>query len=207
MAWLRIVFAVAFCFATWADAGAFADDAEHGHSDSHAAAHDDGVPGLLPAGDLVMWSIVTFGLMLAILWKFAWAPLMQGLDVREAGVKQNIAAAEQARVKSEAMLRDYESKLATAQAEVKEIIAEARRDAERTKSDIIATAQKEAELLRERSVQDIARAKDAALEELMAFMSDNVVSATQRVLERTLSSDDQSRLIAQAIGELNPRRN
>lgn len=177
-------------------APAFASDT--GHDEAHAA---PGAP-LGFKGDLAIWSLVTFVVYITVLKKAAWGPLIQGLDTRENRMKQQLADAEAARVKAEAMLAEHAKKLDKVQDEVKEILAEARRDAEHTKQDIVATANKEAEATRKRAVEDIERARDVAMKELFDFVSSNVIGATEHVLGRTLSSDDQNRLVQDALSQM-----
>lgn len=189
-----------------------AADAGHaaGEHDAHAAGHDEVHETGLPMnfkGDLALWSLVTFLLFVTILGKFAWGPLAGALDQREAAIRKDIADAESNRLKSESLLREYGVKLAQAQDEVKALIAEARRDAETTKQDILASAQREAEATRIRSLTDIERARDVALSELFDFVSKNVVQATEQVLQRSLTGDDQERLVREALSQMDVRRN
>ncbi len=180
---------------------------EHAPADDHATAHDAApeLPGF--AGDLAIWSFVTFLVFLFVVSKLAWEPLGGALTAREAKISGDIAAAEANRHKAEAMLRDYETKLAKTQDEVKEILAEARRDAEHTRQEIVATAQREAEANRQRAVADIDQAKTTAMTELYDFMSSSVINLTERVLHRNLNGDDQERLVREAMADLNVRRN
>jgi F-type H+-transporting ATPase subunit b len=175
---------------------AFASDA--GHDEAHSA---PGAP-LGFKGDLAVWSLVTFVAYIIVLKKAAWGPLIQGLDTREGRMKQQIADAEAARAKAEAMLAEHAKKLEKVQDEVKEILAEARRDAEHTKQDIVATANKEAEATRRRAVEDIEHARDVAMKELFDFVSSNVIGATEHVLGRALSGDDQNRLVQEALNQM-----
>ena len=103
------------------------------------------------------------------------------------------------------MLADYDQKLKTAQSKVDEIIAEARRDAEITKQDIVATAQREAKANLDRAKEEIGRAKDQAMVELFSHMRANVVSATERVLARAMNDADHQRLIDEALAEVSTR--
>jgi F-type H+-transporting ATPase subunit b len=180
---------------------AFASDAaqaEGGHDRSHAA---PGAP-LDFKSDLAIWSLVTFVVYILVLKKAAWGPLIQGLDTREGRMKQQIADAEAARIKAEAMLAEHAKKLEKVQDEVKEILAVARRDAEHTKQEIVSTANKEAEATRKRAVEDIENARDVAIKELFDFVSANVIGATEHVLGRALSGDDQSRLVQEALNQM-----
>ncbi|MBM84100.1 MAG: ATP synthase F0 subunit B [Planctomycetaceae bacterium] len=182
-----------------------AKEAEHdaaegggGHGDGH---HDSGPP-MTPKKDLALFSLIVFLIFVAVLKKFAWGPLMQGLDKRESKVRQDIADAEAARTKAEKALAEHEAKLSAVQDEVKEIIAEARRDAEHTKTEIIAAANKEAEAMKQRSLDDIERARDQALGTLFDHMAASVGDATEHVLGRALSGEDQDRLIEEALAQV-----
>lgn len=177
------------------------------HGDTHAgAAHDTGVP-MSWTGDLAFFSLVTFVIFVFVLKAGAWGPLQASLNERERGVRQNIADAETNRLKSEAMLKDYEVKLSKVQEEVRDILAEARRDAEHAKQEIVATAQKEAESTKQRAIAEIERSRDQALTELFEFVSTNVVNATEQVIGRSLSGADHERLVSDALAQLNVRRN
>lgn len=152
--------------------------------------------------DLVVWSLITFCIFLFVLKKVAWGPLIDGLDSRESRLLKLVADTQQDRDKAVALLADYEQKLKAAQSQVDEIIAEARRDAERTKTDILATAQQEAETTRKRALDDIDRARDQAVAELFDHVRANVVSATEKVLSRSLTDADDQKLIDDALAEM-----
>lgn len=177
-------------------------DAGHGEAaDGHGEAHAMEAP-LVPPVDLVLWAIVTFTVFLFVLKKAAWGPLVEGLDNRESKYRKLLEDAKADRDKAVGMLADYEQKLKTAQGKVEEIIAEARRDAERTKTDILASAQKDAEATRKRALDDIDRARDQAVAELFDHVRSSVVSATEKVLSRSLNDADHQKLIDDALAEM-----
>ena len=192
------------------DAAGETAHAPEGHAaDGHGAeghGHDTGLP-MKWSKDLALFSLVTFAVYLLVLKVGAWGPLQAGLNERERGIKQNIADAEAARLKSEALLKEHEVKLAKVQEEVREILAEARRDAEHTKQDIVTLAQKEADATKQRAIADIERSRDQALTELFDFVSTNVVNATEQVIGRSLSAADHDRLVKDALAQVNVRRN
>ena len=176
---------------------AFASDDPHAVGEAHAPR-----PVIEWHRDLAVWSLVTFVVYILVLKKAAWGPLIQGLDTREGRMKQQLADAEAARVKAEAMLAEHAKKLDKVQDEVKEILAEARRDAEHTKQEIVAAANKEAEATRKRAIHDIEQARDVAMKELFDFVSGKVIVATEQVLGRALSNDDQTRLVQEALTQI-----
>lgn len=168
--------------------------------DDHHAAHETGVPGWKT--DLALWSLVTFVCFLFVLKKAAWGPLIEGLDKRESGIRSAIAQAEENQRKAQALLAEYDQKLRDAEKTVSDIIAEARRDAERTSQDIVSKAQADVEAMRVRAKDDILQAKNTALAEVFASVNSQIAAATERVLGRSLSSEDQDRLIDEALAEI-----
>jgi F-type H+-transporting ATPase subunit b len=156
--------------------------------------------------DLAIFTLITFGIFLFVLKKMAWKPLIEGLDKREGKIQAALSDAEHARIKAQKLLDDHQHKLDRVQDQVREILAEARRDAEVTKNDIITTAQREAELSKNRALVEIQRAKDAALDELFDQMSGTVTKATQQVVGRSLSGADHERLIREALQEFSSRK-
>ncbi len=177
--------------------------AVEGHAGGHHAAHigaagADSSPAEVK-GDLAIYTFAVFLLLLGLLGKYAWGPITEGLDKRERGVLQNIAEAESARIKAEKMLAAHAEKLDKVQDEVREILAEAQRDAEHTKNEILALAQREAEAAKRRATQDIERARDQALDELFTHMARCVAEATGQVMGRSLTEADHDRLIQEAL--------
>jgi F-type H+-transporting ATPase subunit b len=187
--------------ATWA-----AEPAAHGGHEAAAEHHDDGLP-MGWSQDLALFSLVTFVVYLVVLRFGAWGSLRDGLNEREKRIRQDIADAEANRIKSEALIAEREARLATVQDEIRELLAEARRDADHMKQEIVATAQKEADTSRQRAVADIGRARDQAIAELFDFIAGNVIGATERVIGRSLNSGDHERLVNEALSEMNVRRN
>ena len=177
------------------------DGGEHG-----GGGHGGGLP-MSFSKDLALFSLITFAVYLVILRAGAWGPLQAGLNERERGIKQNIADAEASRLKSESLLKEHEQKLAKVQDEVRDILAEARRDAEHTKQEIVTLAQNESEAMKHRAILEIERSRDQALTELFDFVSTNVVNATEQVIGKSLTSADHDRIVKEALSQLNVRRN
>ena len=181
---------------------ALEDAAAHdGHAEDDHGGHPTGVPMNWKA-DLALWSFIIFLLFLGVLGKFAWKPMIEGLDKREAGIRNAIAEAEENRRKSEALLADYQSKLKAAEQTVQAMVAEARRDAERTSQDLIAAAQRDVDAIRVRAKDEIRQAKDTALSEVFSQVNAQVILATEHVLGRALSEGDQDRLVGEAVAQL-----
>jgi F-type H+-transporting ATPase subunit b len=174
---------------------------------AHEAAeelHEEGVP-IKFKKDLALWSAVTFLIFLYLLGRYAWKPLVAALDQREGKIRGDISAAESARLKAEQMLAEHTRKMSQVQEEIRGLLAEARKDADGLKQDIIGQAQKEAQTARERAVAEISRARDSALKDLFDVMASEVAQATSHVLGRSVNASDQDRLIEEALAHF-PRR-
>ena len=181
-------------------------DAAHAAGDAHGGGDAHGQEGPITATkndvDLAIWSLIVFAIFVVVLKKFAWGPITEGLDRRENNVLQDITEAENARIKAEKMLAAHAEKLDKVQDEVREILAEARREAEHIRAEMVATAQKESETLRQRAVRDIEQARDQALDDLFEHMSKTVADATEHVLGRAITGADQDRLIKESLAGL-----
>lgn len=177
------------------------DDHAHGHhlEIGHSALDGDELRAFeSPAyfqGDLAIWSFAVFVLLLMLLTKFAWKPIMEGLDKREQGIADTIAATQRANDEARQMLASYEKRLAEAADEVRGMLEEARRDADATKQTIITEARKAAEDEQKRAKHEIALATDEALSSIAERAGELAVSVAGKFLKEKLSGDDQQRLI------------
>jgi len=149
--------------------------------------------------DLAIWTAVVFVLLLAILTKFAWKPLTEGLDKRERNVADQIAQAEAANQKARDILADYERKLAAAQDQVRGILDQGRRDAEQVGRELIGKAKDEAKGEYERGVKQIDAATNAAIEELAKQSATLAVDLAGKIVQAKLNVADHARLIEQAV--------
>jgi len=162
--------------------------------------HEGGSPNLF-AGDLgnVFWTVLIFALVLAVLGKFAWGPILNTLQQRESFIHEALAKAKHDRDAAEARLREYEERLATARAEATAIVEEGRRDADAVRHRIEAAAKTEADKMIERARHEIQLATETATRELYQLSAKLATDMASRVIGRELSAQDHERLIAEAI--------
>jgi F-type H+-transporting ATPase subunit b len=152
--------------------------------------------------DLAIFSLIVFGLLFFGLKTAAWPKISAALEQREAGIRQAIADADKARAEAQQFLKEHQAKLDAVHQEVKEILAEARRDAERTRGDILKAAEQDAEALRNRAIAEIERAKDHALHELFDRMAGDVTAAAEHLVGRSLTGEDHQRLVREALQQV-----
>ena len=151
--------------------------------------------------DLPIWTAGVFLVLMAILWKFAWGPLAQGLEKREQGIADQISQAEQSNRQSKELLQQYEQKLADSTNEVQRIIEKGRQDAEQLGREMLDKARQEARAEQERAVEQIDAATAGALKELARQSSTLAVDLAGKILRAELKPEDHSRLIAQAVSD------
>lgn len=149
--------------------------------------------------DTMIFSLLIFLGLAAVLAKFAWKPIMEGLDKREKRISDSITSAEKAKTQAEASLKQYEDKLATVDQEAKSILDEAKKDALAAKDKIVAEAQAEAQRQRDKALADINAAKNQAVRELAEKSVDSAVSLAGNIVGRSLKKDDHSKLIEDSI--------
>jgi len=149
--------------------------------------------------DTALFSLIIFCVLVALLFKFAWKPIMEGLEKRERGIADNIEGAAKANEDAKAQLVSYEAKLASAGAEAAAVIAEAKADALLAKERIMADAAAEAARIRDRALADIEAAKNAAVRELAESSVDSAVTLAGNIVGRSLSKDDHTDLIEKSL--------
>ena len=149
--------------------------------------------------DLAVWTLIVFLVLLGVLWKFAWGPIMDALDARERYVGDNIAAAEAKHEEAKQLIAAHQAQLDKAADEVRGLLEEARRDAEATKSQIVAEAKQAADDERVRALRDIEQATDAAMKRLAERTANVAVDLASSAVQQSLTPDIQSRMVRDAM--------
>lgn len=171
----------------------------HAHEHAHIGEKDVNKEPQEFRTDLAIFSAIVFGLLAGGLYFTAWPKILGALEAREEGIRKAIADAENAKVQAEAFMKEHKGRLEAVENQVKEILAEARRDAEHTKADIVKSGEAEAEAIKNRAIAEINRAKDQALDELFSTLAKQVSQATEQVVGRALTGADQERLVQEAV--------
>ena len=180
----------------------------HGGGAHGEAAHGEPSP-LMIGPDLALFTGIIFLVLLGVLGKFAWGPIRDALEAREKAIADNIAAAEARNDEAKRLLAEYDKRLAGAADRVRELLEEARRDAEHTKGEIVAEAKKAAQAEHERAMRDVRNATDAALKELAETSANLAVGLAGRIVQKQLTPDDPPQLIREAMSKppAEPSRN
>ncbi|MCS7306775.1 MAG: F0F1 ATP synthase subunit B [Thermoguttaceae bacterium] len=150
-------------------------------------------------GDLAIWTAVVFLVLLVILWKYAWGPIVRALQSREQAIADQIAQAQRQQQQAQALLAEYQQKLAQSQQEIHQMLEEARRQAEQISRQILQQAHQQAEADRLKMLQDIQRAKQQAFRELSTQAVGLVVQLASKILQTELRPESHRQLIQQAL--------
>jgi F-type H+-transporting ATPase subunit b len=145
------------------------------------------------------WTIVVLLVVFWVLSKYAWGPILSGLQGREDFIKSSLEQAKGERDQARVLLGEYEAKLASAREEIDAMIDEARRDAASLREREESAAKSEARQILDRARREIEIAKDTAIADLYARATDLATLAASRILERELTATDHERLVAESI--------
>lgn len=148
---------------------------------------------------LVIWTVITFTLVMIILRVAAWKPIAGALDARAEKIHQDIDRAEGIRKDAEARLEEYNKKLEGLEQEGLEIIARSKKEAERLRDEILADAKKESDSIRARGAREVELAMDKALEQFHHQVAAVSVVAAGKIIGKELKADDHKKLIDDTI--------
>jgi F-type H+-transporting ATPase subunit b len=180
---------------------AHAGGSEHGGKD-HAAEESVAAKIFAPALDLTIWTIVVFLILLFILGKFAWAPMLKGLEARERSIHQAVEEAHRAREETSKLRDEVLRERAKAEEEARATIEGARRDAQKQADELRAKAVAEIHAERDRLRRDLELARDAALQDLWSQTAQLATLVSSRAIGRELSPEDHRKLADEAIADL-----
>jgi len=154
---------------------------------------------------LVFWSAVTFLLLLVLLKKFLWGPLIENLDRRETMINDAVKKAEETQKKSEDALKEYNKKLAEAREDVRQIVAKGKESAEKAKADILDEANKKAASFVEKAKKEIEAERFDAINQIKQVVVDISISVAEKMLKRNLNPDDHVRLIEETMQSMDKK--
>lgn len=151
---------------------------------------------------LTIWTLITFGISLFILWKYAFGPLQRVIDERRKNIQNSMDVAEETRAEAARLLEEYKATLAKVRGEAEEILERSRVTGEHAKAEIMAEARAQADRVLAQAHEQIERDTRAALRDLKGQIADLTAMATEKVTVRSLTEADQARLIEEALSEL-----
>jgi F-type H+-transporting ATPase subunit b len=155
-----------------------------------------------PNVGLMIWTLILFGISMYVLAKLAFPRISAALDRRQQAIEEAIDTADQMRRQADELLSEYRERLAEARRQAEQILDRARKAAEAHEHESEAEAHRRREQLMERARKDIETETRRAIQEIRREVADLTVMATEKVTRKTLTDEDQRRLVEEALSEL-----
>ena len=152
---------------------------------------------------LIIWTIITFVLVLAILRKAAWKPLLGALAAREEKIRVSLEQAEEAQQQAQRLLDENKRQMAQAEEQSQKIIKSGRDMGERLKAELMEKANASSRQMIDQAKEEIRREKEAALVQLRGEVTDLVIAAAGKIIDANLDTPKQRQLVDSIIKDMN----
>lgn len=155
-----------------------------------------------PDVGLMVWTLVVFSATLFLLSKLAFPKIAEALDKRQRAIEESIDTAAQTKKDADALLAEYRERLHDARGQAEEIVARARKAGEVHERESLDKAKAQREELMEQTRRDIEGETRRAIQEIRNEVANLTVMATEKVTRKTLTEEDQRRLVEEALEEV-----
>ena len=162
--------------------------------------------GLLDINEgLMIWTVLIFLIVLAVLYRTAYPAILGAVEAREKHIQELIEAAQRDRAEAQALLEEQKRERESTRAQVHDMLAEGRTAGEHLREEILAEARREQQELIARTQRDIHQEMETALAALRAETVDVAIAAASKLIERNLNEADNRRLVTEYLGSLEIR--
>jgi F-type H+-transporting ATPase subunit b len=155
---------------------------------------------------LILWTILTFLVLVVLLRIVAWKPLLHALTAREEKIRVALQEAEEAQRAAKDLLEEHKRQLARADEESHRIIREGRETAEKLKGEIVDRANSSSRHMIEQARDEIRREKEAAITQLRSEVADLAILAAGKLLDANLDTPKQRALVDGVINQIGKDR-
>jgi F-type H+-transporting ATPase subunit b len=173
----------------------------------HVPAEQEHASGPLTVeGGLMLWTVLIFLALLAILKKFAWPAILGAVEAREQALERQLAEAARDREQAAALLAEHQKLIAEAKTQAHAVIVEARSVAEKERALAIEKTKLEQEELLARARREIAAERDSAVAELRREAVDLSLAAASKLIEKRLDGETDRKLVQDFLATLGGQR-
>ncbi len=151
---------------------------------------------------LIFWTVITFLILLFILKKVAWKPILTALNEREVAIKDSLEKAEKAKEEAQRVLQENQASLQKAEEESKKIIEQSRQYAENLKNQMMKESKEQAQKIVDDASVQIEQKKEAAFNELKTKVAEIAIQAAEKILKENLDKDSHKKLVDRYIEEI-----
>ena len=158
-------------------------------------------PLVQPSPGLAIWTILTFLILLFLLKKYAWGPLLKALEERRAAIEKSVDDARKATAALQQMQEESARQLAQARAEASAIVTRSRGDADRFREEMRQKAQEESAAIVKNAQKEIQLETQRAMAQIRTEAVDLSLAIASKLLRRNVSAADNEDLIKEAMGQ------
>ncbi len=151
---------------------------------------------------LVIWTLISFVLLVVILGKYAWKPIINALNEREGKIRSALEQADRARAEAAELLKKNEETMARAEEEHRKMMLESKAMAEKMKEEIVGKAREQAQLELQRASEEIQRNVVSARQQLRTEVADLAIKAAEKILDETLDAQKQKKIVDSFLQQL-----
>ncbi|HET7696503.1 MAG TPA: F0F1 ATP synthase subunit B [Vicinamibacterales bacterium] len=162
-------------------------------------------PLVQPDPGLYIWTIVTFLILLGLLARFAWRPLLDALEARQEVIRKSLDDARQARQELEQVKTEAARLMSEARSEANQIVSRTRSDAAAFAEEMKVKARADADALVKRAEREIEMQASRALENIRRETVELSVAIASKILRRDISKEDNERLLNDTLKEMQSR--
>ncbi len=163
-------------------------------------------PLVQPDPGLFIWTILTFLVLVALLARFAWRPLLQALERRQAAIAKSLEDAQHARQELERLNRESAQMMQQARVEAEAIVSRGRSDAEVLREELKQKSRTEAAAIVKNAERQIQFETARAVQQIRGEAIDLSVAIASKILRRQVSKEDHEGLLEETLKEVETRR-
>jgi F-type H+-transporting ATPase subunit b len=152
---------------------------------------------------LIIWTILTFLILLIILKKVAWKPILTALDNREKEIEDSLNRAEQAKEDAQKILEENQTTLSKAEEESKKIIDQSREYADKLKEQMLKESKDQQQKIIEDASAEIERKKNAAFEELKNQIAEISINVAEKIMKENIDANKNKQIVNKYLSEIN----
>lgn len=157
---------------------------------------------LMPHGGLMFWTLAIFLVLLFILSRFAFKPLLAAVDARERALQEMVESAKRDRDEAARILAEHRAQLEGARGEAQKLIAAGRATGEKMKQEMLEETRREQQGMLERARREIAQERDLAIVQLRREAVDLAIAGAGKVIERNLDSQSNRKLVDDFLADV-----
>jgi F-type H+-transporting ATPase subunit b len=151
---------------------------------------------------LIFWSIISFGIFLFLMKKYAFPPIFEILEAREKKISGDLQSAEDIKAAAEKLKKDFEEQLKAAHDKAVTIVQLASEESRKNQEKALEETQAKCRQMLKEAEQEIQTSRNQILAEIRGYVSALTITSAEKIMKRALTEDDKKRLVDESIDEV-----